>query len=311
MRHIRNPQPKLGEIRIDSIKLNPKSRDDIPALLVGLQFLYCNEDLRARLFALLEEHICPGTNRKVGRPGMDMWRILVMGVIKQGLDCDYDRLHELVNEHKTLRQFLGHSDIWDDDRYEYQTVVDNVGHLSPALLAEVSTLVVEGGHAVARKKPGDCLRERCDSFVVKTDVHFPTDVSLLWDAMRYLLRETGRAATGSGVPGWRQWKHHSCNVKHLWGRVRKTRRARPGDIEAYLACCRKLVSRVEITLPLLDRSGTPASVRAGLLEMITHAHRQIDQVDRRLLKGETVPHDEKVFSVFESHTRWISKVLVS
>ena len=157
MRHIRNPQPKLGEIRIDSIKLNPKSRDDIPALLVGLQFLYCNEDLRTRLFALLEEHICPGTNRKVGRPGMDMWRILVMGVIKQGLDCDYDRLHELVNEHKTLRQFLGHSDVWDDDRYEYQTVVDNVGHLSPALLAKVSTLVVEGGHAVARKKPGDLL----------------------------------------------------------------------------------------------------------------------------------------------------------
>ena len=68
-----------------------------------------------------------------------------MGVIKQGLDCDYDRLLELINEHKTLRQFLGHSDIWDDYRYEYQTVVDTVGHLSPALLAEVSTLVVEGG----------------------------------------------------------------------------------------------------------------------------------------------------------------------
>ena len=101
-----------------------------------------------------------------------------MGVTKQGLDCDYDRLLELVNEHKTLRQFLGHSDIWDDYRFEYQTVVDTVGHLSPALLAQVSNLVVEGDHTVARKKPGDCLRGRCDSIVVKTDVHYPTKCSV-------------------------------------------------------------------------------------------------------------------------------------
>ena len=38
-----------------------------------------------------------------------------------------------------------------------------------------------------------------------------------------------------------------------------------------------------------------------------HAVRQIDHVERRLLKGETIPQDEKVFSIFESHTRWISK----
>ena len=40
---------------------------------------------------------------------------------------------------------------------------------------------------------------------------------------------------------------------------------------------------------------------------IAHAKRQIDQIDRRLLKGETIPHGEKVFSIFEPHTRWISK----
>ena len=40
---------------------------------------------------------------------------------------------------------------------------------------------------------------------------------------------------------------------------------------------------------------------------IDHARRQIDQVDRRLLQGERIPHQEKVFSIFEPHTRWISK----
>ena len=41
--------------------------------------------------------------------------------------------------------------------------------------------------------------------------------------------------------------------------------------------------------------------------LIAHARRQIDQVERRLLKGETIAHDEKVFSIFEEHTRWVSK----
>ena len=41
--------------------------------------------------------------------------------------------------------------------------------------------------------------------------------------------------------------------------------------------------------------------------LVAHARRQIDQVERRLLRGETIPHEEKVFSIFEEHTRWISK----
>ena len=48
------------------------------------------------------------------------------------------------------------------------------------------------------------LRGRCDSFVVETDVHYPTDVSLLWDAVRCLLRETGLTAEQYAVRGWRQ-----------------------------------------------------------------------------------------------------------
>ena len=40
---------------------------------------------------------------------------------------------------------------------------------------------------------------------------------------------------------------------------------------------------------------------------VMNAVRQIDQIDRRLLKGETIPQNEKVFSIFEPHTRWISK----
>ena len=157
------------------------------------------EETREKLFSLLDEHILPGTNRNVGRPGMELWRILVMGVLKQGLGCDFDRVHELVNQHRTVREFLGHGAFSQDDTYELQTIIDNVYLLTPELLSEIGRLVVESGHAVARKKPGEPLRGRCDSFVVETDVHYPTDVNLLWDAMRCLLRELGRAAVESAI----------------------------------------------------------------------------------------------------------------
>ena len=88
-----------------------------------------------------------------------------------------------------------HGAFSQDDTYEFQTIIDDVAYLlTPELLSKIGQLVVESGHAVARKKPGEPLRGRCDSFVVETDVHYPTDVNLLWVAMRCLLRELGRAA---------------------------------------------------------------------------------------------------------------------
>ena len=145
---------------------------------------------------------------------------------------------------------------------------------------------------------------RCDSFVAKTDVHYPTDVSLLWDAMRSLIRETGRICIASDIPGWRQWKHQRRKVKGLYGRVRRTRRARPEHIEAYLDCCRQLIERAGKTIPALQQRGI--NIRA-ISDLIAHAVRQADQTRRRLLLDEIIPHGEKMFSIFEPHTRWISK----
>ena len=56
-----------------------------------------------------------------------------MGVLKQGLNCDYDRLQELVNEHGKIQAFLGH-DVWFEPCfYELQNIRDNVEHLTPEL----------------------------------------------------------------------------------------------------------------------------------------------------------------------------------
>ena len=151
MREVHRSQFQLGQVPVEKVWINPKSRDDIPAVLKGLQHIWCDEALRARLFVLLDEHILPEADRTVGRPGMDLWQILVLGVLKQGLGCDFDRLHDLTNHHQTIRAFLGHGDFDDKTRYEYQTVVDNVSLLTPELLSAVGRLVVESGHKVAKK----------------------------------------------------------------------------------------------------------------------------------------------------------------
>ena len=158
MRHVIKPHRELGDsdiadVDIAGIDLGRKCRDDMPALLSGLQYLYCDRELRPQLFALLEKHLAPDVSHDLGRPGMNLWQILVMGVVMKGLNCDFDRLHDLVNEHNTLRKFLGHADIWDRRPYSYQSVVDNVSLLTPELLAEVGKLVVDSGHKVSKKKP--------------------------------------------------------------------------------------------------------------------------------------------------------------
>ena len=106
MREIHGRQFQLGQTPVDKIRIDPKSRDDIPAVLKGLQHIWSDSALRERLFALLDEHVLPDTDRTVGRPGMALWQILVLGVLKQGLGCDYDRLHDLANHHETIRAFL-------------------------------------------------------------------------------------------------------------------------------------------------------------------------------------------------------------
>ena len=136
--------------------------------------------------------------------------------------------------------------------------------------------------------------------MVETDVHYPTDVNLLWDAVRCLVRETARAAERYGLRGWRQWRYLTREVRNLFNKVRSTRRAKrhPERVEAYVARCRELVERAEATLDALRDRGVGALGCPSITGLVAHARRQIDQVERRLLRGETIPHEEKVFFDF-------------
>ena len=116
---------------------------------------------------------------------MALWSIVVLGVLKTGLNLDWDRLEFHVRDSKLVRQMMGLGAFDDEIQPSRQTLIDNVSLLTPELLKEINDLVIQVADAkVLRKKSGESFQARADSFVVETDVHHPTDVSLLWDAMR-------------------------------------------------------------------------------------------------------------------------------
>jgi IS5 family transposase len=327
MRQVINPQLQFGEQDIAAIVLDPKSRDDIPQLLRGLQHIYTTPELRARVFAILEEVVPMGRNGKAdtdtGRPGMEQWKILVLGVLRLGLNADYDRLHQLANEHKTIRQMLGHTG-WADgeeDLYQLQTIKDNLHLFTPELLDRINREVVAAGHQLVKKSPDAALHVRADSFVVETDVHYPTDINLLWDAIRKLIEIIAGLCAEIGLTEWRQSAYQLRQFKKLYRQVQRLkhstskdpdkRAAKQEDVRAahrtYLEQAEALLARVRETRVHLVLSQFPAALLEEIDLYLSDAERQIDQIRRRVLCGQTIPHDEKVFSLFERHTEWISK----
>jgi hypothetical protein len=327
MRQIIKPQLALGVVDIAAIQLDPLSRDDIPRLLRGLQSIYLNPKVREEVFTILREVVPRDAEGQpvsvdTGRPGMSQWQILVLGVLRLGLNADYDRLQELANNHFTLRQMLGHSDFADDKSWGVQTLKDNLRLFTPEILERINAVVVTAGHALLKKTPGEGLAARCDSFVVETDVHYPTDTNLLYDAVRQVIATSAGWCEEAGRSDWRQ---HADNVRCLKKAYRRTqqvkrsraqdeakRAAREDDIrqahEAYLALAENVLARARVTrLTLIEVHQYPTARFTALDDYVAHAERQIDQVRRRVLEGERIPHAEKVFSIFEPHTEWITK----
>jgi len=324
MRQVQHPQKQLGQVDIAGIQLDLKSRDDIPQLLLGLQHIYTTPALRERVFQILEQ-VRPRNEKGElvsadnGRPGMEQWKTLVLGVLRLGLNTDHDRLQELANQHQTVRQFLGHSDWCDGYRYSLQTLRDNLRLFTPEILDQINQAVVAAGHQLVKKSPNDGptgaepLHARCDSFVAKTHVHYPTDINLLNDAVRKTLEEGHSLAEAEQIDGWRQTRHLIKGFKRQYRKLQKAKQRHTSaeDLEAeylsYLTLALDHLGRAELLRVALRAKGVMGQQTAQLEQYLYYGRLLEDQIYRRCLLGETIPHEEKIFSIFQPHTEWISK----
>jgi hypothetical protein len=330
MRETFPAQRTVGEIDIADIKLDVRSRDDIPLILLGLQHIYCTDELREKVFAIIKDilptQLVDGQTKPVsaelGCPGMNQWTLLVLGCLRLCLNADFDRIHELANQHRTLRLMLGIAD-WDEKRFSLQTLKDNLSLFTPDILARINQAVVEAGYALLGKKnSAGPVAGRCDSFVVETDVHFPTDITLLYDALRVLMHICAQFSEALGLKGWRQFKSalKKLNLalriiqklKHSTSKDETKKQAKAEHIvqahQTFLDLSTAQLKRVEATLAQLATEHHVGELQlAKPKQFIAHAKRQLDQIERRVMKGEAIPHSEKVFSLFEPHTEWISK----
>lgn len=322
MRQRFQTQPSLQIIPIEKIQLPTRSRDELPPILAGLQWIWTHATLKAEIFALLEAKILAG-KKATGRTGMDLWQILVLGVVRLGWAADWDRMEDLANHHTLLRQMLGVPALpWGADAkgFAHQTLRDNVALLDDGLLKAINARVAAAGRAVFAKKAGAplaALAVKVDTYVLETDVHFPTDLNLLWDAGRKCvdLIEKYRDQFGYALPGWRKakdWRRRFKALERLTsktvygGGANKEQRVRRA-VREYLHAGRELGAKVRASLlGLCDQA-----VDLGHWEALEYFHRMLAKhlglVERRLLQDETIPAAEKVFSLFEPDTEWIQK----
>jgi hypothetical protein len=312
-------QLKIGQTPISEIYINPKSKNSLDQLIAALKEIYCNSEYNDKIFSIIEKYL-PKVSRKNGRPGMNLWTIFVLSQVRMCLGTSYDMLHHLSNNDILLRKLLGISDIFGSEpfEFEYQNIYDNVSKLSDDMLVEINDIIVDFGHKkVFKKKETTPLRLKTDSFVVESNVHFPTDYNLLWDCVRKSLDTVKKfLEKHPHIKGWRKIKNWRGELKSLMrevGRIssgggknkqEKLHRA----VVLYLAKSRLLLDKLEVEMvhfPITDMFDLAAYCSLEGYMRLTVKH--IDLLERRIVKGEMIPHAEKMMSIFETYTEWVAK----
>ncbi len=312
-------QLEIGQLLIEDTIIRCKSKNALDELLVSLKAIYCHKEYNNEIFCLLEKHI-NSNKKKTGRKGMNLWTIFVFAQVRLCMNTSYDTLHNLANNHLTLRQIAG---IEMDAGYkriefEYQNIYDNVSKLSDELITEINEVILRFGHSeVFKKKDETALRLKTDSFVVESNVHFPTDYNLLWDSARKCLNTVSNLLEKHNtIKGWRKLHNWHYELKGLMRELGKASGSGgKGKHDRVTNAARKYLTKAKSLLQKLNNGllvfphddMEDISLIIALEYFMVLMDKHINLVERRILKGETIPHSEKMFSIFETYTQWIKK----
>lgn len=318
MRKAFDRQRRLDCPAVTDVPLNLHCRHEIVPILRALQHIYSRPEVRDRILHAIARDVNGESNARRGRPGLSYWEILVLAAARLGCDYDYDELQDLAENHRTLRRVMGIGD-WndgDDDedktRLDWRRIQDNVTRLRPETIERINEAIVQEGH---RLEPAAAETVRGDSFVAATNVHFPTDNSLIRDGLRKILGLAATIAGRFGLDGWRQHRHLFCKARKLSRAIERIAAHKGNDYrtrlqEPYrelLQLASTVCTRADGLRETLQKLGAAdVEAMASDRELATFVQRTrhvCGTARRRVLGGEAIPNCEKLFSIFEPHTQ--------
>jgi IS5 family transposase len=317
MRKTFDRQRRLDCPSVGNVSLKLHCRNETIPLLRALQHLYRTPKVRDSILAAMARDVNGRSSAQRGRPGLSYWEILVLAAARLGCGCNYDQLQDLAENHRALRQVMGIGD-WESvetgpRRFDWRRIESNINLLRPETIMQINQAIIQEGH---RLEPRAAETVRGDSFVVETNIHYPTDSRLIADGLRKVLGLAAALAVWFGLIGWRQHRHLYRKARRLVRRIeRLAARQGSGDEERLkqpyrelLELAERVLTRAEILRETVRKYGRGGGVEALALDQdlgtfLQRTRQVCNLARRRVLEGETVPHHEKLFSVFETHTQ--------
>ncbi len=311
-------QIQIGQLLIEDTEISKKCRHSLVELMAALKVIFTNAEYNEKVFSILDEALCKN-KQKTGRNGMSLWQLFVLSQVRLCSNASYDEVHYISNHDKLVRQIMGvERESWCEQiNFEYQNIYDNLTLLNESTIKELNDVIVAFGHEVFKKKEQAALHLKTDSFVVESNVHFPTDYNLLWDCARKTLDGISKYVEKyDQIKGWRKIKDWRYQIKSLMrelgrasasgGKNKEIRLQKAaGD---YIEKANLLVYKVEneiFEFPIEDNQDI--AFRESILHYLGLMKKHINLVNRRIIKGEQIPHAEKMFSIFETYTEMIKK----
>ena len=138
MRKAFDPQTRLDCQPVLDVRLNLNCRDEIVPILKALQHIYSQPKLRDAILSAIARDVNHTSSRKQGRQGMDYWQILVLAAVRLGCNLNYDRLQDLAEQHRALRQIMGIGD-WDEAiSFDWRRIQDNLIKIRPETVERIN-----------------------------------------------------------------------------------------------------------------------------------------------------------------------------
>jgi transposase, IS5 family len=250
-----------------------------------------------------------------GRRGLTARQVLRSLVLMRVKNWDYRELRERIADGVTLRQF---TDFYCDPVPKHDAFNRGFNRLTPQTLKAINDMVVQAAVGLGLE---DGAKLRVDTTVVETDIHHPTDNTLLWDVVRVITRLIGHLANAlemRRIKGFRD-RRRSAH-RRMYEIQRMTARQRQGARQTatyreLIGIAEEVVTGARTTLDKTSKlhgKGLLAAMKIDTLrDEIAHycglGERVIDQARRRVLNGEQVPNAEKIYSIFEPHTDLIKR----